>query len=319
MISVVICTRNRFASLDRTLSSIARMEPVPGLSWELIVVDNGSSDATPEVLQSHQARLPLKAVRHAEKGLSRARNRGVAEAQGDWIVWTDDDVRVDGQWLRAYAEAFRTHPEAVVFGGPIEPELELPRRPWMQDNLAMLGHALAARDFGRDPIPLSLEDDRLPFGANFAIRGSEQRCTPYDVSLGAGSGGSTLGEETALFQQLLNAGCTGRWVPAAGVRHLIPPERQTTSYVFDYYARHGAADARRQEHGGRVPPWLLRRLATDWARYSATRLVAGRSAWVGPLIRYAYDRGYLEGVLAERREARRGAARPAGDPDEARP
>jgi glycosyltransferase involved in cell wall biosynthesis len=311
-ISVIICTRNRAAPLDRTLVSMEMMGPMPGIAWELIVVDNGSTDGTQKTLECHRRLLPLKAVYHGEKGLSRARNRGVEEASGNWIVWTDDDVRVDPHWLQAYAQSFKDYPEAVVFGGPIEPELEGPRRPWMQNNLDVLRHALAAREFGPFPVPLSLEDDRMPFGANFAVRAAEQSATLYDVNLGAGSGGSTVGEETALIRELLGGGSTGMWVPGARVRHIIPLERQSRSYVFDYYAGHGATDARRQGHWAKVPPWLLRRLVTRWADYSARRLVPGRTDWVKPLVRYAYDCGYLKGVLTMRREARHGSAKAVG-------
>src|SRR4051812_25892690 len=120
--SVAICTRNRAASLRRTLASIAAAAQ-PHADWETIVVDNGSTDDTADVASSFDERLPIRVVHEAEAGLSRARNAAVRVAQGEYIVWTDDDCVVDARWLTAYVDAFDRWPSAAVFGGPIVPEL----------------------------------------------------------------------------------------------------------------------------------------------------------------------------------------------------
>src|SRR5688500_3500637 len=94
-VTVIICTRNRADQLRRTLESAAAVDTPEHVSWELLVVDNGSTDHTPEVVESFSGRLPIRRVSEPEAGLSNARNRGVAEAKGDYICWTDDDVLID--------------------------------------------------------------------------------------------------------------------------------------------------------------------------------------------------------------------------------
>src|SRR5262245_58021394 len=102
-ITVLICTRNRAAQLGHALSSAARMDAPPGVRWELVVVDNGSTDETEQVALGYSDRLPVRLVREETPGLSHARNRGVSEARGRYICWTDDDIVLDRNWLAAYA------------------------------------------------------------------------------------------------------------------------------------------------------------------------------------------------------------------------
>lgn len=234
-VSAIICTRNRASQLERALSSLTRMRVPDGLTWELIIVDNGSTDATPATVDAFAGRLPVRRVFEPMAGLSNARNRGVDEARGAYICWTDDDVEVDPEWLAAYADAFRRYPEAAVFGGVIDPvaEVELPQ--WWRDNWDILGSVLASRDFGPREQPLALDGDNLPFGANFAVRTLEQRRIHFDPRLGVGPHHQRLGEETLALRQLLKDGAKGVWIPSSRVSHLIPAKRTNLAYVASFY------------------------------------------------------------------------------------
>lgn len=131
-LTVAICTWNRAELLRQTVDSLSRMIVPEGLEWELLVVDNGCTDHTEAMLASWSARLPLRTVRELAPGKSHALNRAVAEATGDYILFTDDDVLVDPTWMRAYYEAFCAHPEAAVFGGPITPWFEGEPPNWLR-------------------------------------------------------------------------------------------------------------------------------------------------------------------------------------------
>ena len=186
--TVVICTRNRAESLRLTLECLTRMEVPSDVDWELLIVDNGSSDATPHVVDEFVTRLPARRIEEPNAGLSNARNRGVSEAAGRYVVWTDDDVDVDEGWLFAYLNAFRTHTEAVVFGGRSIPRLAPPSVAWFAAGAPYLGDLLAVRDFGPNVIALSCVGDRIPFGLNFAVRTDVQRKFLYDPELGVAPG-----------------------------------------------------------------------------------------------------------------------------------
>jgi glycosyltransferase involved in cell wall biosynthesis len=87
---------------------------VPGdFDWEVVIVNNNGTDHTDEVIAAFAGRLPLRREFEPEPGHTRARNHAIDAAKGDYIIWTDDDVVVDPQWLAAYAEAFRRWPEAA--------------------------------------------------------------------------------------------------------------------------------------------------------------------------------------------------------------
>ena len=100
-ISVVVCTRNRAESLRETLCSLVAQQSDGQFAYEVLVVDNASTDHTPRVVEeiSAAARIPVRYVREQCRGTSYARNRGVATARGEWIASFDDDQVADTRWL----------------------------------------------------------------------------------------------------------------------------------------------------------------------------------------------------------------------------
>ena len=238
LITVAICTLNRAASLRRTLASLAAMRRPQDLDWEIVVINNNSNDHTDAVINAFASWLPIRREFEPRRGLSRAR---VDSAKGDYIVWTDDDVAVDADWLAAYAEAFGRWPEASVFGGKVVETYASPVPEWIARNSSFSG--FAARDFGDDPLPLSIPERRLPFGANYAVRAVEQRTFRYNPDLDPGSETGLLGEEVDVVERILRTGATGCWVPGSKVMHYIGNERLTINYVTHFYAIIGESEA----------------------------------------------------------------------------
>jgi glycosyltransferase involved in cell wall biosynthesis len=234
--TVIICTRDRHASLARTLESLVTAAARVTEPWELLVVDNGSTDATPDTIAGFSGRLPIRRVDQPVAGLSNARNAGVRESRGDFVLWTDDDVLVDENWLAAYFTAFRRHPDVAVFGGRSEPVYEEPVQEWFRANQPHLQSLLAIRD---EPSWVEITADRVPYGLNYAIRGQEQRAHTYDPELGVAPGRRRGGEEVALIRAILASGQRGRWVWDATVFHLIPAARQRRAYIRQFYTANG--------------------------------------------------------------------------------
>jgi glycosyltransferase involved in cell wall biosynthesis len=296
-ISVAICTWNRADLLDRTLTEMEQLKVPTGVDWELLVVNNNCSDQTDQILARHADRLPLKRLFEPQQGKSHALNAAISAVHGDLILWTDDDVLVDPGWLAAYATAARELPEAVYFGGPIEPWFEADPPDWLTEAWPKIADAYAFRDLGDSPFPIVR--DTLLNGANFAIRADVQRAYPYDTRLGRVGASEVRGEETSLLLRLIDANHTGYWYPAARVRHFIPHARMTLDYIRRYYFGIGqtvaVTDAVAKPSG--TPPW---RRARTWlratlseAKFRIRRHTSSPAIWVDDLRKSSYRRGLL--------------------------
>lgn len=301
----------------RVLGTMERMEK-PGEAWEILIVDNGSTDHTAEVVESFADSLPIRRIHEPVPGLSHARNRGLAEARGRYICWTDDDVLIDPGWLRAYVEAFRRHPDACFFGGRVAPVFDGDVPGWVDGNRDLLRFLMAERDLAPTEVAFERGCVDLPYGANFAVRTAEQRHFRYDPELGVAPGRQRLGEETAVLLAMLEAGGRGIWVPSATVRHVIPAGRLTPAYVASYFRSAGetwaflARTGRPTSMGPPPPPGRMTLLgAPTWlwrgvlARGMACRFGVRRTItrdWLESWIHYNYLRGTLSDFLAARRD-----------------
>ncbi len=286
LITVAICTWNRSALLRATLERMTELAVPAGVTWELLVVDNNSTDDTRNVVAAFESRLPIRCLFEPTPGKSNACNLAVRESRGEYILWTDDDVLVAPDWLSAYCRAFARWPDAAVFGGRILPWFPGNPPRWLARGFHEVEHAFAALDLGPDPLPLG--GDRLPFGANMAIRSKEQRLHRYDPALGPRPNSGLRGEEITLVRGMLAAGATGWWVPDAKVEHYIPVDRQTVRFLKLYYRGwgewlgHGDAPADRRTLLGR-PLWLWRAVVETRIGYIARRLLAPPEVWLRDL------------------------------------
>jgi GT2 family glycosyltransferase len=291
--TVAICTWNRCDLLRQTLECMTRLAVPAGLAWELIVVNNGSTDATDDVLAEWQDRLPLRRVFEATPGQSNARNAAIREARGEYIIWTDDDVLVDQAWLAAYAAAFERWPRGTFFGGRIEPRFEGEPPAWLRAGISRVEAAYAVLDLGSEPVQLSAR--RFPYGANMAVRRQVYEKVRYDPGLGLRPGSSMRSEELALVRHLADSGEEGWWVPGARVTHFIPKARQTVSYLRGYYFGWGeylgrGAERQRPALLGR-PLWLWRELLESETKYRLWRMVGKPQRWLDELKTASAARG----------------------------
>ena len=283
LVTVALCTWNRAPLLRRALEDLAALEIPAGVRLEILAVDNGSNDETPALLREQASALPLRALSEPEPGLACARNRAVAEARGEWILWTDDDVRVEAGWLAAYVEASRRHPDAAFFGGATLPWTEQAPPAWIAESWEQLADVWAIRALPPEPAPIARA--RLPVGANFAIRSEVQRRRPYDPRLGRRGDALVGGEETAVMRKLLADGHTGWWVPDACVHHFIPAERMTESYLRRVWFGHGSERALTRSGPPRSRLRLLARALRAEARYRVSRRSREPAKWLRDLER----------------------------------
>ena len=115
-VTVAICTWNRSAELRKTLDRMRELEVPVAVEWELLIVNNGSTDDTDAVVESFNGLLPVRLLHEPAPGLSRARNVAIAEAKGDVLLWTDDDVVVGPRWMTALLAGLQSLAAGLVFG-----------------------------------------------------------------------------------------------------------------------------------------------------------------------------------------------------------
>lgn len=308
-LTVAICTWNRARLLRRTLDSLAVQHKPGGATWELLVVNNNCTDETDAVVSAFESRLPIRGLHEPNPGLSNARNKAIAAATGDYMVWTDDDVVVCPEWLSAYALAFQAWPDHAVFGGPIRPEFEGTPPNWLLSVWPDVQTAYAIRDFDVASGESAIIAGKEPFGANFAVRSDLQRLHPYDSRLGRSPGHPSLGgEESVVIRAILGNGHQGRWVPEAVVHHWVPRTRQTTRYLRDYWRGYGAYKAMSTDFTAQssilgVPRWMIRARVECEIRYRAGRIFRKPGKWIHDLMHL----GFAEGQLAHVRERQHSA------------
>ena len=312
--TVAICTWNRAALLAQALASLCALRATDH-EVEVLVVDNNSSDATRATAEGFRDRLDLAYVFEARQGLSHARNAAIAHARGDALLWLDDDVIVDRDWLDAYARAFLSRPEAGFLGGPVRPRFEGTPPAWLRAALPRVAFAYALIDLGPQPFEFGrdaaaapvhpgsapaapLPAHALPFGANFAVRRSVLSRHGFSPRLGRRGAGGMLGEESDLLRRLLADGVRGFWVPEARVEHWIGRERQARAYLAAYYELAGATRATRSATSPPGRLWFgraegdLRAYAVQSAHY-LWRLARSDPRWLDCLIDRSLARGRL--------------------------
>lgn len=276
------------------------------LKWEMIVVNNNCSDETDAVIARHAGRLPIRRLFECQPGKSFAANRAIAESNGDLLIWTDDDVLVEPDWLAAFCAAAHQHPDVMFFGGVVEPWFATRPPQWIERNLAYLHGVYAIRRFGPDSRPV--DSTQLPFGVSLAIRRSAFAVSVFDTRIGPRENSQIRGEETELLRRFMTEGLSGRWVPTARLRHYIPAERLTFRYVWRFFVGLSRTDVRVRpvESDKRLfgwPRWALRCYLQYSAKALCLSFYRGRR-WLRAIQGAAWAKGIMEESRAGLADAR---------------
>ena len=213
------------------------------MTWEVLVVDNNSSDQTREISQRLGIEYPVR-IRYSferSQGKSHALNTGIREARGRVLAFVDDDVITEPTWLWNLARPVVTG-ESAGAGGRILPEAGFVPPPWLPlQGPRNMGGVLAFFDCGDEPCKL----DSPPFGTNMCFRKEMfERYGGFRTDLGPRPGSEIRNEDTEFGRRLIAAGECLRYEPSAVVYHPVAKDRLRKDYFLRWWFDDGRARVR---------------------------------------------------------------------------
>jgi hypothetical protein len=295
-VTVVICTRNPHPGrFSRVLTALREQDLAPE-EWDLLVVDNGSTQPVPAPDWPRPWRA--RVITELRAGLFHARLAAIHSVQSPLIVFIDDDTIPHPACLRSLRDGFLGDDRLVAAGPRIHPEFLSPPPDWLPE----FAWALALRDLGPEPLSWALSDGSpfpsfTPIGAGLALRRealpaylAHARSQEAEICarswIGQGKGGC---EDKDLVLTLIRAGGRVAYLPESILHHIIPPERLEPAY-FDRllpglnFLWMRTLHAHGLEEMSAIPPWTLHLRATrSWFRHRAWRRPAPRLRWLAAL------------------------------------
>ena len=233
-LTVAIPTYNRASFLRQTLAGIAQQE-FPRDHFEVLVIDNNSTDDTRAVVAEFASAHPApRHVLETKQGLDYARNRAIAEARGEMLVFADDDILMQPDWLAQLAAPLLGDPSRRIgaVGGEVIPIFPDGLPPWVAEWHAPLA-------FRADAGPLQAKYS--PMGANLAFpKWVFEQLGVFHTALDRAAGNYFSGGDSEMIRRVRAAGLEVWFAPAAMVQHQMPASRTT----FRYAARHAFDSAR---------------------------------------------------------------------------
>lgn len=296
--SIVLCTRNRGDRLRAALAAIAAMTVPDDVSWECLVVDNGSSDGTRDVAGEFVTRFPglFCYTFEPRPGKTFALNRGLDEARGELLAFTDDDAIVQVDWLAAIVRAVKSH-DADGVGGKVLPLWESPPPGWLTPEFH---NVLALLDLGDAPLRVACKTDpRMLYGVNFAFRRSVfDRLGKFNTILGS------RGEDQELFDRIVSAGLRVFYDPSIVVSHMISRDRLAIDYYERWYRDTGASRALLVAAGSRqmlgIPLYVIRQALESLVKRVATIAGSDQAVRLRARFNWIYYRSFIRARLGTR-------------------
>jgi glycosyltransferase involved in cell wall biosynthesis len=277
-ISVVISTYNR---ADRLPDALERLLSQRGVNYEVVAVDNNSTDGTRTVIESYAARSGgrLRYVFEGKQGVSYGRNAGVAATHAPLIAFTDDDMRMAEDWLAKIKQTFDAHPELDCVGGKVLPLWLAPCPAWLTPRH---WSPIALLDYGTEPVLLDTMRRQTLVTANFAVRRAAfDRVGGFSPLTQRTTNDVCSTEDNELQLRLWRTGVRGMYFPDIIGWAQAPPRRLTKDYHRRWHRRHGRCMALMRDEqfeaseAGRlfdIPAHLFRQTAGDIGKWAGAWL-----------------------------------------------
>lgn len=298
MLTVVMATCNGARTLPKVLSAYCDLH-TPSCEWSLLIVDDGSTDGTAEVIEQFADRLPLRYLQQPRSGKNAALNLAlghlIPDTDTSLFVFTDDDATPEPDWLEQLHACAEANPESAIFGGRIVPDWAATPAEWVM-RLVPLGVTYAITDVQDGPV-----HPGLIWGPNMAVRRTVfDAGHRFNSAVGPAAGSYAMGSETEFNRRVASAGYRAWFCNAAEVSHFIRPHQLEATFILGRAYRFGrgtrAQEARTDvPYLWQVPRWMF-------ARY-LKELIGTARAWLAQdkdaLFLSRWERNYLRGFFHE--------------------
>lgn len=273
-LTAAVCTYRRYEYLGKAIDSLLN-QSCDERDYEILILDNTPAcEERSDWAERYEDHPRVRYLCLDRPGLSNARNVAAEEARGEILAFLDDDATADQCWVRAYIDGFNEGgPEAQIAGGPVRPIFEVPRPAWLDDELLTYFTVIDWGDKER-----FLQPGEWVAGANIAYRTAAYReAGGCNVALGRIGAGAALlsNEETDLSDRIHAAGGRTRYLPEAGVDHLVPASRLTRPWLRRRIIWQAISDkiAGKPDYGTReeMEEWLLGYIAAVPPEYRSFR------------------------------------------------
>jgi glycosyltransferase involved in cell wall biosynthesis len=236
---VNVCTYNRHELLREALESIVSNEIGDGVRYEVVVVDNNSTDQTRDVVQSfiERGNTNIRYLFEGRQGLSYARNAAIATARSNILAFTDDDVLVSANWIATIKRSLDSHPEVDCVGGKVLPAWSSQPPSWLtSEHWAPLG----AADYGDRPLYVNSDNRLCLITANLAFRKPAlERIGKFRPQLQRVQDSLGSMEDHELLTRLWHENGQALYIPQLVVRSQVTDDRLTKHYHRRWHMGHG--------------------------------------------------------------------------------
>ena len=236
-LTVLVCTFNRCDDLREMLETALAQETDDAFSYDVLVVDNNSTDSTRAMVEQLIARghANLRYLFEGEQGKSRALNSGLREVRGWIYTIADDDFILPRDWLKQIVAAFRSHPDVAFVSGKVLPLWQGHVPPWLTETH---WSAVALADYGNEEFYADESRQVCLLACSFRAADVEA-VGGYRVGLSVSENRIGGVEDLELLQRLWKSGRRGLYVPRIGFLHKVQASRMTKAYHRRWHTGHG--------------------------------------------------------------------------------
>jgi L-malate glycosyltransferase len=275
MLTVLMATHNGAPTLPVVLDAYCKLEPPAG-GWNLVIVDNGSTDSTKEIIEAFTQKLPLTYAFEGQQGKNAALNTGLTYIEGDLIVFTDDDAIPRRDWLVQLRTTADSQSSFSIFGGTILPKWEVDPEPWILNWVPLsVAYTLTDPDWPEGPItPQRVFEVNSAYRAHIFDLGYR-----FDPAMGPSGSNYPMGSGTELHLRLMNAGYTAWHCKSAVVEHIVRKSQLQRDWLLGRAFRYGRGHYRQNIKDAfksprlvfGVPRFILREVVTQALRVARAR------------------------------------------------